>query len=101
ASLLAMTTRLLRPRRQRLLDLGLEYRGQIVRGDGAHQFVGDAGIAADYKGLRHAIDAPFDPRAAVLIGARRGERIAVAAEEAPGVVGLVLVIDSDQTQTAV
>ena len=56
---------------------------------------------ADHEGFRHAVDAPFDRGAAALVGAGGGERIAVAAEEAPRVVGLVLVVDADQAHAAV
>ena len=51
--------------RQRLFDLRLERRLQIVGGDRADQLVGDAAVAADHEGLRHAVDAPVDRGAAV------------------------------------
>ncbi len=89
------------PAVERLFDLRLEHGVEIVGGDRADQLVGDAGVAADHESLRHAIDAPFDRGAAALVGARRGERIAVTAEEAPRVVRLVLVVDADQAQAAV
>src|SRR4029077_962652 len=83
-------------RRQRLLDLGLEYAFEICLGDRPDQLVGDLAVAADQEGLRHAVDAPFHRSAAVAVGAGRRERIAVPAEEAARVVGLVLVIDADE-----
>src|SRR5262249_15343053 len=57
--------------------------------------------AADDKGFRHAIDAPFDRGAAVLVGAGGGEWITVAAEKPPRVVGIVLVIDADYAQALI
>ena len=83
-------------RRQRLLDRRHEHGLQILRRDRADQLVGDAPVAADDEGLRHAIDAPVDRGAAVRIGADRVERIAVAADEAARVVGPVLVVDADE-----
>ena len=74
---------------------------QILRRDRPDQLVGDAAVAADHERFRHAIDAPFDRGAAVGVGADRGERIAVAAEEAPGVVRLVLVVDADEADALV
>src|SRR5688500_15968578 len=84
----------LRPR-QRLLDLRPEHLLQILRRDLADQLEGDAAVAADDEGLRYAVDAPFDRRAPVGIDADRGERIAMPAEEAAGVVGLVRLVDAD------
>ena len=87
--------------RQRLVDLGLEHGVDIVRRDRADQLVDDGAVAPDDEGFRHAIDAPFDRGAAVAVDADNAERIAVAAEEAPGVVGRVLVVDADQLQPLV
>ena len=61
---------------------------EILGRDRPDQLVGDAAVAADHEGLRHAIDAPVDRGAAVCVGAGGGERIAVAVEKAPRVVGL-------------
>jgi hypothetical protein len=58
-------------------------------------------VAADHESFRHAIDAPVDRGAAVAVGADGGERIAVAADEAARVVGLVLVVDADDAETLV
>ena len=58
-------------------------------------------VAADDERLRHAVDAPIDRGAAVRIDADRGERIAVAVEKTPRVLGLVLVVDADQLDAAV
>ena len=55
-------------------------------------------LPADHEGFGHAVDAPFDRGAAVAVDADDAERIAVAAEEAPGVIGRVLVIDADDLQ---
>ena len=80
---------------------GLSRQVEIVGRDRPDQLVGDAGVAADDEGFRHAVDAPFDRRAAAFVGACRGERIAVAAEEAPRIVGIVLVVDADQAHALV
>ncbi len=88
-------------RRQRLLDLRLEQRFIIFRRDRSDKLVGDAAVAADHERFRHAIDAPIDRGAAALIGAGGDERIAVAAEETPRIVGIVLVIDADQAKAGV
>src|SRR5215831_3879831 len=73
-------------RLQRLLDLRLQHAVEIVRRDGPHQLVEDRALAADDKGLRHAIDAPFDRGAAISVDADCAEWVAVAAEEAPRIV---------------
>src|SRR5262245_42070392 len=86
---------------QRLLDLRLEHAVEILGRDRADQLVGDAAVAADQKSLRHPVDAPVDGGTAVLIGADRGERVAVAAEEAAGVGGTVLVVDADHADALV
>src|SRR5260370_24795701 len=76
----------LRPRFQRLLDLDLEHAVDIVRRDRPDHLVENGAFAADHKSLGHAIDAPFDRGAAVAVDADHAERVAVAAEEAAGVV---------------
>src|SRR5262249_25940270 len=81
--------------RHGLLELRLEPALEILRRDRADQLERDAAVAADQEGLRHAVDAPLDRGAAVLVGAVARERIAVAAEESAGVLGLVLVVDAD------
>ena len=88
-------------RRERLLDLGLDDRVEILRRDRSHELVGDAAVAADDESFRHAINAPFDRGAAVLVGADGGERIAIAAEKAPGILRVVLVVDADDTKPCV
>src|ERR1700716_1403525 len=89
------------PRFQRLLEFYLEHAVDIFRRYRADQLVNDGAVAPDHKSLRHAIDAPFDRTAAVAVNADNAERIAVAAEEAPGIVGRVLVVDSDDLQPLV
>src|SRR5712692_4004290 len=81
-------------RRQRLLDRRLQCRFQVVYSDRANQFIADARITTHHEGLRHAVDAPFDCRATIVIGPVGHERVAVTAEKAPGVLGLVLVVDA-------
>ena len=73
----------LRPRFQRLVDLGSEHVVEIRRRDWADHLVDDGAFASDHEGLGHPIDAPFDRSAAVAIDADKAERIAVAAEKAP------------------
>src|SRR3954471_5588561 len=77
-------------RLQRLLDLGLEHAVDILRRHRADQLVDNGAVAADHEGFRHAVDAPFDRGAAVGVDPDHAERVAVAAEEAAGVVGRVL-----------
>src|SRR5689334_22323458 len=84
-----------RSRRECLIDLRAQNGLEILWRDRANELKGNARIAADDEGFRYAIDAPFDRRAAVLVGASRREWIAIAAEKAPGIVGVVLVIDAD------
>src|SRR5258708_7989541 len=86
---------------QRLVDLDLQNAVEILRCDRAHHLVGDGAVAADDKSFRHAVDAPFDRGAAVAVDADDAERIAVAAEKAPGVVRRVLVVDADELQPLV
>src|SRR5215468_6837097 len=82
--------------RQRLLDLWLHDLIDVFRRDRPYQLVSDLAVPADDEGFRDTVDAPFDCRASADIGARSCERIAVAAEESPRIVGLVFVIDADQ-----
>ena len=86
---------------QRLGDRGLERAFQIIRRDRSDQLVGDLAVAADHERLGHAVDAPLDRSTAVGVGAVRHERIAVAAEEAPRIVGLVLVVDAGDADARV
>src|SRR6202042_1737485 len=65
------------------------------------QLVHNGAFAPDDESFRHAIDAPFDRGAAVGIDADNAERVAVAPEETPGIVGGVLVIDADDLQPRV
>src|SRR5882757_6827495 len=95
-----MTTRLF-ARLQRLLDLGLEHAVDVVRRHRADQLVDDCAFAPDHKRLWHAVDAPFDRGAAVAVDADDAERIAVAAEEAAGIVGRILVVDADDLEALV
>src|ERR1700712_3025531 len=88
-------------RRQRLFQLRLEHALEIRRGYRADHLVEDGAFAADHKRLRHAIDAPFDRGAAVAVDPDKAERVAVAAEKAPGVVGRILVVDADDLQPLV
>src|SRR5215813_983151 len=90
-----------RRRRQGLLDLRLEHRIDVLRRDGADELVGDAAVAPDQEGLRDPVYAPVDGGAAVLVGADHGKGIAVTAEEAAGIVGLVLVVDADDANALV
>src|SRR6185437_10897326 len=87
--------------RQRLGDLRLEHALQILGADRADELVGDVTVAADDEGLRHAVDAPVDAGAAARILSGRRIRIAVAAEEAARVAGLVLVVDTDELDALV
>ena len=63
--------------------------------------IDDARIAADHERFRHAVNAPLDSGAAALVGAGRGERIAVAAKKATRIVGVVLVVDADKAQARI
>src|ERR1019366_130066 len=91
----------LRPRLQRLVDLGLEHGVDIIRRHRADHLVNDGAFATDDEGLRHAIDTPFDRGATVAVDADNAVRIAVAAEKAPRFVRRVLVVDADQLQPLV
>src|ERR1700729_2653864 len=93
--------RKLGPRAERPLDLRLKHGIDIFRRHRADQFVQNRAVAPDDKSFGHAIDAPFDRGAAIAVDADDAERVAVAAEEAPRVVGCVLVVDADQLQPLV
>src|ERR1700736_5401366 len=86
---------------QRLLDLPLEHAFKIRRRYRADHFVDDSALPPDHEGFRHAVDAPFNRGPAVAVDADHAERIAVAAEKAPGIVGGVLVVDADDLQPLV
>src|SRR5262249_9369169 len=82
---------------------GAVLRGADCRNDGRLQRLGRdrAGVlvdhhaaAIDHEGLGPRDHAPLDAGPAVAIHANRGERVAVAAEEAAGVGRLVLVVDA-------
>src|SRR5215216_1165690 len=98
--LLRMRT-VLTPSLQRLFDRDLQYAVEIGRRHRPDQLVDDGAVAADHEGFGHAIDAPFDRTAAVAVDADDAERIAVAAEEAAGVIGRILVVDADDLQPRV
>src|SRR5215217_5831186 len=87
--------------RQRLLDLRLEHGVKVLRRDRADQLERDAAVAADEKCLRHAVDAPFDRGAAVLVGPIARVWVAVATEEPARVLGLVLVVDADDPDASI
>src|SRR4051812_17435806 len=80
---------------QRLVDFDLEHTLKVRRRDRADHLVEYRALAADDKRLGHAVDAPFDRGAAVAVDTDEAERVAVAAEKAPGVVGRILVVDAD------
>src|SRR5438270_13686125 len=86
---------------QRLVDLGAEHAVEVLRRHRADQLERDSAVAADHERLGYAIDAPFDRAAAVAVDADDFEWIAIAAEEAAGVIGGVLIVDADQPQPLV
>src|SRR4029077_10908956 len=79
---------------ERLFDRRPQRILQILRRNRTNQFVGDLAVAADHERLRYAVDAPFDRGTAGRVGARGGERIAVTAEKAPRILGLILVVEA-------
>src|ERR1700676_969727 len=89
------------PRLQRLVDLDLEHAVEIIRRHRADHLVDDGAGAPDHERLRHAIDPPFDRGAAVAVDADGAERIAVAAEKAPRIIGSVLVVEDNHLQSLV
>src|ERR1700741_4027484 len=82
---------LLASRPPSLGDLPLQPAVDVVRRDRADQLEGDGAIAPDNESFGHAIDAPFDRGAAIAVDPDNAEWIAIAAEEAPRVLRLVLV----------
>src|SRR5258705_13344450 len=82
-----------RPRALRRRDRRKDHALERSLRDRADVLVGDAALAIDDEGLRHAVDAPFDRGASVAVDADGGEGIAVKAKEAPRRSRLVLVID--------
>src|SRR5450432_3774341 len=99
-ALLRMRTSLT-SRFHRLVDLDLEHAVDILRRHRADHLVDDGTFAPDNEGLGHTIDTPFDRGTAVAVDADDAERIAVAAEKAPRIVGGILVVDADQLQPLV
>src|SRR5690606_3781154 len=87
--------------RQRRLDRRHQNGTQIVGVDRTDELVGDASVAADDEGFRHAIDAPFDRAAAVRIGAGGYKRIAVAIEETARILRRILVVDADEADARI
>src|SRR5262249_35680449 len=61
----------------------------------------DYSVAADHECLGHAVDAPVDGRAPTRVDADGRERITERTEEAPRIVGGVLVVDSDELDARV
>src|ERR1700676_4666349 len=96
-----MTVNDSRPRLQRLVDLDLEHAVEIIRRHRTDHLVDDGAFAPDHECLRHAVAPPFDRGAAVAVDADGAERIAVAAEEAPRIVGSVLVVEDNHLQSLV
>src|ERR1700733_10012990 len=89
------------PRLQCLVDFGAQFGVDVIRGNRADHLVDDGALASDDEGLGHAIDPPFDRSAAVAIDADNAERVAVAAEEAPGILGGIFVVDADDLKSCV
>lgn len=87
-------------RRQRLGDFGHDLRGESLLAHRPDEFIGDDAVAAHDEGFRHAVNAPVDADAARAIHADGGIGIAVLAEEAAGVLRLVLVGEADQLHAA-
>ena len=56
--------------------------------------VDDHALAIDDEGFVHAVASPVNGGASAGIGPNGGEGLAEGAEEAPGVFGLVLVVDA-------
>src|SRR5664279_6661388 len=80
------------PSLQRLVDFDLEHGVDIGRRHRADHLVDDGALAADDEGLRHAVNPPFDPGAAVAVDTDDSVRVAVTAEKASGLFGSILVI---------
>src|SRR5690242_12669104 len=86
--------RSLLPRRG--FDLRQDHGRELLGADGADLLEADDTLAVDDEALGHAIDPPFDRRAAAGIGADRGIGIAQAAEKAAGVLRIILVVDANE-----
>src|ERR1700704_1280278 len=89
------------PSLQRLVDFDLEHDVDIGCRHRADHLVDNGALAADDEGLRHAVNPPFDPGAAVAVDTDNSVRVAVTAEKAARLVRSVLVIDADQLQPLV
>jgi len=81
-----------------LVNFALQHTADIVRREGTHEFVHNLPVTANNERLWHTIDSPFDRGAAVAVETDDAELIAVAAEEAQGVIEFILVIDADELQ---
>src|SRR5262249_34666367 len=86
---------------QRLFDLRHQRPFEIVRSDPPDQLEGNPAIAANDKRLRHAVDAPFDRRAAAAVAPDGGKRVAETTEKAPRAFRLVLLIDGDDANAMI
>jgi len=91
-----VTSPLLAPSRSRP-----QHAVDIFRRHRPDHLVEDGAFATDHERLGHAVDTPLDRAAAVGVDADDAERIAVAAEEAAGVVRGILVVDADDLQPLV
>ena len=60
----------------------------------------DHALAVNDEGLGHTVAAPVDGDAPVTVGAHGSEGLSQRAQEAAGIVGLVLVVDADQPDVA-
>ena len=74
---------------------------QHARRNRSYVLVRDASGRVDDVSLGHAVHTPVDRSAAGFISAGSDKRIAVAIEEAPRIVGRILVIDADQLDALV
>src|ERR1700730_8527917 len=72
------------------LDLALKRR----RGDRPDELEDQLAVALDDERLGHAIDAPVDAGAVILVETHPGVRVAFDAEEAANVLGRVLLRDA-------
>src|ERR687891_681956 len=77
---------------ERLLDFREKRALGRIHRQWADMLEQDLAVAADQKGLRHAVDAPVYRRSAGLVDTDRHERVAEIAEEAPRVFRSVLVV---------
>src|SRR6187455_2821439 len=76
-------------------------RPEILGRQGSDMLVADGAVGADDEGFGDTVDAPVDGGAAVRIDADGGVRVAEGAEEAAGVVGIVLLVDADHADRRV